>query len=100
MRLDPGAFHRTPEPPAQKAAPRQCRAAPPIEARPRHKRAAPPIGPDLDPHRAPGTWAARMKAEGVGDNQRVGRHCEGARLREIERREFRRVDAERALADL
>src|ERR1051325_2646213 len=60
VRLDPGSFEHVAEPPTQKAAPGQCRAAPPIEAGPRHKRAAPTIGPNLDPNRAAGTWAARI----------------------------------------
>ena len=38
-----------------------------------------------------------MKAESIGDDQRVGRHSEGLRLRQTERGQFRRIDAKRPL---
>ena len=41
-----------------------------------------------------------MKAERVGDDQRVGRHGESARLRQSERSQLGRIDAEGALTDL
>ena len=50
-----------------------------IEARPRQERVAPPVGPDLDAHRRARREAARVEADGVGDDQRVGGHREGAR---------------------
>src|SRR5579864_5441643 len=74
MRLDAGSLEPVAELPADQAAAGQSGAGPRIERRPRHERAAPAISPDLDPHRSPSAGSARVKAKGVGDDQRVGRH--------------------------
>src|SRR5258708_31966630 len=78
MRLDAGPLEPVAELPAEETAAGQRAAGPRIPRRPWQKRAAPAIGPDLDPQRAPGPGAPRMKAECVGDDQGVGRPREDA----------------------
>src|SRR4051794_16993384 len=97
MRLDAGPLQRVAELPAYQAAPGQPGAGPGVETGPGHKRAAPAIGPDLDALRPADTGPARMEAEGVGDDEGIGRHRENSRLGQAQPRQLAGIDAERAL---
>src|SRR5712691_8615432 len=65
---------------------------PRVEPGPRQERIAPAKRPNLDPGRRPGARTSCVKAEGVGDDEGVGRHRDRLRRREAEIRQYRRRD--------
>ena len=83
--------------PRQHAASSQRRSAPGYERGPRQERTTSAISPDLDAKRWAYTRAARVKTEGIGNDQGIGGNRKGTRLRQAERRQLSRIDAERAL---
>src|SRR5271170_1785260 len=57
---------------------------PRVETGPRQERVAPANGPDLDPAGRPDAWPPCVKAEGVGDDEGVGRSRDRLRRRQAE----------------